>query len=62
MPVMVGIGDQDELFSVAAVRELYEGIPGNNKEFWEIKDATHAKFPAECWNDLVNWLDTQGFE
>lgn len=58
-PVLVGVGDQDELFTVESVRELYEAIPGDNKEFWVIKDAQHAKFPPECWNDLVKWLDKQ---
>jgi pimeloyl-ACP methyl ester carboxylesterase len=62
MPVLVGVGDQDELFSVEAVRELYDSIPGNNKEFWVIKDAIHAKFPPACWNDLVQWLDKQEFD
>ncbi len=62
MPVLVGVGDLDELFSVASVQELYNGIPGNNKEFWVIKDALHAKFPPACWNDLVKWLDRQNFD
>ena len=62
MPILVGVGDQDELFTVQAVRELYDGIPGNKKEFWVIKDAIHAKFPPESWNDLVEWLDKQAFE
>jgi acylglycerol lipase len=62
MPVLVGTGDQDELFSVDAVRDLYDSIPGNNKEFWVIKDAVHAKFPPECWDQLVAWLDKQEFE
>ncbi len=61
MPVLVGVGDQDELFSVEQVRELYDNIPGNNKEFWVIEDAIHAKFPDACWDDLVQWLDKQEF-
>tara|TARA_R100001143_G_scaffold6711_1_gene9064 strand:+ start:4607 stop:5551 length:945 start_codon:yes stop_codon:yes gene_type:complete len=61
MPILVGIGDQDELFSVEAVRELYDGIPGENKEFWVIEDALHATFPSSSWDDLVDWLDRQNF-
>ncbi|WP_194778391.1 alpha/beta hydrolase [Pararhodonellum marinum] len=61
MPILVGVGDQDELFTIDAVRELYDGIPGNNKEFWVIKESLHATFPASSWNDLINWLDKQGF-
>jgi alpha-beta hydrolase superfamily lysophospholipase len=55
-PVLVGIGDQDELFSVDAVNELYERIPGKNKEFWVMKGGLHAKFPTATWDHLVNWL------
>lgn len=62
MPVLVGMGDKDELFSIESARELYDSIPGKNKEFWVIMDATHAKFPPECWNYLVKWLDKQEFE
>ncbi len=61
MPVLVGTGDRDELFEVEAVRELYDGIPGANKEFWVIKDALHATFPDSCWGDLVGWLDRHQF-
>ncbi len=61
MPVLVGMGDKDELFSVEAARELYDSIPGNNKDFWVIEDALHAKFPPSCWDDLVTWLNEQNF-
>lgn len=62
MPVLVGVGDRDELFTVDAVRELYNGIPGENKEFWVIENALHASFPTSCWNELVDWLDRQHFD
>ena len=62
MPVLVGMGEKDELFSIESARELYDSIPGKNKEFWVIKDAIHAKFPPECWNHLVDWLGKQEFE
>lgn len=60
-PVLVGMGDQDELFSVAAARELYERIPGEDKDFWVMKGALHATFPPDTWLELVAWLDAQGF-
>ncbi|MEJ8819482.1 alpha/beta hydrolase [Lacibacter sp. H407] len=57
IPVLVGIGDEDELFSVEKVRELYNVIPGDKKEFLVMKSATHAKIPRESWMHVVDWLD-----
>ena len=57
IPVLVGVGDQDELFDVEKVRELYDEIPGDKKEFLVLKDTYHARFPAESWQQLVVWLD-----
>jgi acylglycerol lipase len=57
VPVLVGAGDQDELFEVAKVKELYDLVPGNKKEFLVMKNATHAKIPVECWEQVVAWLD-----
>ena len=61
MPILVGMGDQDELFTVDAARELYDGIPGDHKDFWVIEGALHATFPPSCWADLVAWLDGKAF-
>jgi alpha-beta hydrolase superfamily lysophospholipase len=57
IPVLVGIGDKDELFDVDKVKELYDIIPGNKKEFLVMKNATHAKIPVECWEEIVIWLN-----
>ena len=57
IPIMVGIGDKDELFTVEKAKELYDIIPGNQKEFIILKDMYHAKIPTESWQECVNWLD-----
>ncbi len=57
IPVLVGVGDEDELFSVEKVKELYDLIPGDKKEFLVMKNATHAKIPRESWMHVVDWLD-----
>ena len=57
IPVLVGVGNEDELFSVEKVRELYELIPGDKKEFLIMKNTTHAKIPRESWMQVVDWLD-----
>ncbi len=57
IPVLVGTGDRDELFEVEKVREFYDLIPGNKKEFLVMKNTTHAVIPRESWEQLVVWLD-----
>ncbi len=61
IPVLVGAGDQDELFEVEKVKELYDLVPGNKKEFLVMKNATHAVIPVECWEQVVVWLDETDF-
>lgn len=57
IPVLVGVGDKDELFEVDKVKDFYNLIPGNKKEFFIMKNATHAKIPIESWEEIVAWLD-----
>lgn len=57
IPVLVGIGDKDELFEIDKVKDFYNLIPGTKKEFLIMKNTTHAVFPIESWQQLVVWLD-----
>ncbi len=57
IPVLVGVGDKDELFEVDKVRAFYDSIPGNKKEFLIMKGATHAKISRENWEQVVDWLN-----
>jgi len=57
IPVLVGVGDKDELFEIDKVKEFYNLIPGNKKEFLIMKNATHAKIPTEDWEEIVVWLN-----
>lgn len=57
IPVLVGTGDKDELFEVEKVRELYDLVPGDKKEFVVLKDTYHARIPRESWERVVLWLD-----
>ncbi|MFI5160815.1 MAG: alpha/beta hydrolase [Sphingobacteriales bacterium] len=56
-PVLVGVGDHDELFAIDKVQDFYNLIPGNKKEFMIMKNATHAKISLENWEQVVAWLD-----
>jgi acylglycerol lipase len=57
IPVLVGVGDKDELFEVDKVKDFYNSIPGDKKEFFIMKNATHAKIPLESWEEIVAWLN-----
>jgi acylglycerol lipase len=57
IPVLVGVGDKDELFEVDKVKDFYNKIPGDKKEFLVMKNATHAKIRPENWASVVDWLD-----
>jgi alpha-beta hydrolase superfamily lysophospholipase len=58
-PVLVGIGDEDELFAVDAARALFEEIPSETKEFMVAKGAKHAVFPEGCLNPIFDWADSR---
>lgn len=57
IPVLVGVGDKDEIFDVDKVKEFYDAIPGNKKEFLVMENTTHAKIPVESWEKIVDWLN-----
>jgi acylglycerol lipase len=57
VPVLVAVGDQDEMFEVEKVREFYDQVPQTNKEFLVWKGATHADIKREHWEGIVDWLD-----
>jgi len=57
IPVLVGVGDKDELFEIDKVKDFYNLVPGNKKEFFIMKKATHAKIPVESWEEIVDWLN-----
>jgi alpha-beta hydrolase superfamily lysophospholipase len=57
IPVLVGAGDKDELFEVDRVKELYDLVPGNKKEFLVMKNTSHAVIPVESWEQIVDWLN-----
>jgi acylglycerol lipase len=57
IPVLVGVGDKDELFEIDKVKELYNLVPGNKKEFLVMKNTTHAIIPVESWEQIVAWLN-----
>jgi alpha-beta hydrolase superfamily lysophospholipase len=57
VPTLVGVGDHDELFAIDKVKDFYNMLPGNQKTFFVMKNATHAKIPVENWEWIVGWLN-----
>jgi len=56
IPVILGVGDSDELFSVDTARSLFDEIPSDNKKFIVLPGARHAVFPEGVFKELIDWL------
>jgi acylglycerol lipase len=56
IPVLLGIGEKDELFTVESARLLFNEIPSDNKKFIILPGAKHAEFPPNSWKELIEWL------
>ena len=59
MPVFVGIGDNDELFSVEDCQALFDELPTTNKMFHVAVGGKHSEFPPGSLDPLGKWLDEQ---
>ncbi len=57
IPVFVGVGEEDEVFTVDAVRELFDEIPSKDKEFYVQPGARHAVFPEGSFQPLMDWMN-----
>ena len=58
IPVLLGIGENDELFTVESARSLFDEIPSGNKKFIILSGAKHAEFPPDSWKELIEWLNS----
>lgn len=56
IPVLFGIGENDELFTVESARLLFDEIPNGNRKFIILPGAKHAEFPPNSWKELIEWL------
>jgi len=56
IPVLVAVGDQDELFSVDSARTFFSSLACPHKEFIVIPHARHAVFPERSWKPVTAWL------
>ena len=56
IPVFVGVGDEDELFSVESVKQLYDEISTKDKEFYVQPGGKHAVFPEGSFQPMMEWF------
>jgi acylglycerol lipase len=57
IPLLVGVGDHDELFTVESAKEFCNGLDCDDREFLVVPGAHHATFPKDSWGPLVAWLE-----
>jgi len=56
-PVILGVGEHDEIFSVESAQSLLDEIPSKDKTFFVMPGAKHAvEFTEEVFKDLKSWL------
>ena len=56
VPVYIGVGDMDELYTVRTVASFMDEIHALDKEFHIVPDGKHANFPDGSWDHLIDWL------
>ena len=56
IPIVIGIGEHDEIFTVESARSFFDEINSENKRFIVLPGAKHAEFPEGSWKELINWL------
>ena len=56
IPILLGIGEHDELFTIESARSFFDEIPAKNKKFIILPGAKHAVFPDGSWYEIIDWL------
>ena len=59
-PVLLGVGEHDELFSVESAQSLLDEISSEDKKFFIIPGAKHAVgFTEESFKEIKSWLSAK---
>ncbi len=57
LPIILGVGESDELFSVESAKSLLDEINSDDKEFFTMPGAKHAEgFTSGSFKELQSWL------
>jgi acylglycerol lipase len=57
VPLFLGVGEHDELFSPESAKELFDEIDCDDKKLVVFPGASHKIFPRDGWVPLLAWLD-----
>ena len=61
-PIILGVGEHDEIFSVESAKSLLEEINSNDKKFFTIPGAKHAEgYTEESFKEMQSWLISKFF-
>jgi len=59
-PILLGVGEHDEIFSVESAQSLLDEISCKDKKFFIMPGAKHAVgFTEESFKELKSWLNTK---
>ncbi|MFX0074203.1 MAG: alpha/beta hydrolase [Candidatus Hermodarchaeota archaeon] len=59
-PLLFGIGEHDEIFSIESAKSLFEELPCQDKKFFVMPDAKHAEgFTDESFSEIRSWLEVK---
>ena len=59
-PILLGVGEHDEIFSVESAQSLFDEISCKDKKFFIMPGAKHAvEFNEEVFNETKSWLKTK---
>jgi acylglycerol lipase len=59
-PVILGVGEHDEIFSVESAQSLLDDIPSKDKQFYIMPGTKHAiEFTEEAFTELKSWLNSK---
>ena len=59
-PVILGVGEHDEIFSVESAQSLLDEIPCEDKTFFIMAGAKHAvEFTEEVFEEIKSWLSAK---
>jgi acylglycerol lipase len=59
VPLLVALGDRDELFPVECAQEFLDELPADEKQLLVLPGARHAAFPKGSWAPVAEWLRTK---
>jgi len=59
-PIILGVGEHDEIFSVESAQSLLDEIPSKDKTFFIMAGAKHAvEFTEETFKEIKSWLSAK---